>query len=107
MEREHDATTRSSLDTMSGPDPPLDNVSAIDARLFELQDEMMCLRIVHNALVPLSRLPDKLLVHVARHSIPDTERGPSKDMYTMASVSSRLRTVLICTPELWADIECT
>jgi hypothetical protein len=46
-------------------------IAEIDTRLFDPQQQAVRLKIARNALVPLGRLPDALLVHIARHFVLD------------------------------------
>jgi hypothetical protein len=85
---------------MSGTGIALDSITAIDAHISRLHEEIQRLRTARNTLVPFGRLPDELLVHVARYFTQP------KPLYATSMVCSRFRTVIVNTPELWANIDC-
>jgi hypothetical protein len=85
----------------------METLEQIDARIAELEDEQEILRmkVARNALTPLGRLPDDLLLDIVQAwtaipTIPDSEM-----MYIATAVYAHLRALLIATPSLWTNVE--
>jgi hypothetical protein len=84
----------------------METLEQIDARIAELEDEQEVLRMkaARNALTPLGRLPDELLVNIVEW-LPKAMwlRNPRR-MRVLTAVYARLRTVLVATPSLWTTV---
>jgi hypothetical protein len=80
-----------------------ETLEQMDARIAELEDEQEVLRMkaARNALTPLGRLPDELLVNIVEW-LPKARRlRDTRHIRVLTAVYARLRTVLVATPTLW------
>jgi hypothetical protein len=78
----------------------------IDARIAELEDEQEILRmkVARNALTPLGRLPDDLLLDIVQAWLAISTITDSEMMYIATAIYAHLRALLIATPSLWTNV---
>jgi hypothetical protein len=89
------------------------SVQDIDARIFEAEQQMALLareiqdlKTARNALTPLGRLPDELLLYIAHAVVPpDVQDGSPVEALFLTWICGRLRTLFVCTPQLWTRID--
>jgi hypothetical protein len=89
------------------PEVHMETLEQIDARIVELEDEQEALRMkaARNALTPLGRLPDDLLLDVVQAWSAIPTITSSEMMYIATAVYAHLRALLIATPSLWTNVE--
>jgi hypothetical protein len=93
----------------------MDTLASCDARISFLEQEIARftkelhnLKVARNARAPLVRLPDELLIRIAKHAIPNTDDYEYEDqrkIYTYTWICHRLRCVIISAPQLWTTID--
>jgi hypothetical protein len=93
----------------------MDTLASCDARISFLEQEIARftkelhnLKVARNARAPLVRLPDELLIRIAKHAIPNTDDYEYEDqrkIYTYTWICHRLRCVIISAPQLWTSID--
>jgi hypothetical protein len=85
----------------------METVEQIDARIAELEDEQEALRMkaARNALTPLGRLPDELLVNIVEWLPKAMRLRDTRHIRVLTAVYARLRTVLVATPTLWTTVQ--
>jgi hypothetical protein len=85
----------------------METLEQIDARIAELKDEQEALRMkaARNALTPLGRLPDELLVNIVEWLPKAMWLRDTRHIRVLTAVYARLRTVLVATPTLWTTVQ--
>jgi hypothetical protein len=92
----------------------MSSISELDAQVLQIErqiarltQDMRQLRTARNALVPLGRLPDEVLLHIARQSIPPHHilKGSPRNMLYLTWICQRLRVLFVGYPGLWCHID--
>jgi hypothetical protein len=91
----------------------MDTLASCDARISFLEQEIARftkelhdLKVARNACTPLGRLPDELLLRIAKHSIPDVDEDDYQEsLYGQTWICQRLRRMFVSAPELWRTID--
>jgi hypothetical protein len=93
----------------------MDTLASCDARISFLEQEIARftkelhdLKVARNVRAPLVRLPDELLLRIAKHAIPDVNetkyQAGQKRLYSQTWICQRLRRIFVSAPELWRTI---
>jgi hypothetical protein len=94
----------------------MDTLASCDARISFLEQEIARftkelhdLKVARNARMPLVRLPDELLLRIAKHAIPDVleyeHQAGQEFLYAQTWICQRLRRIFVSAPELWRTID--
>jgi hypothetical protein len=91
----------------------MSSMQDLDSQVAEIERQMACLtqkmrklKTARNALAPLGRLPDEILLHIAQRSIPhDIPVGSPRQALYLTWICRRLRALFVGYPGLWNQIE--
>jgi hypothetical protein len=94
------------MDTLASCDA---RISFLEQEIARFTQELHDLKVARNARAPLVRLPDELLLRIAKYAVPgDLEyeyQGGQKRLYLQTWICQRLRRVFVSAPELWRTID--
>jgi hypothetical protein len=91
----------------------MSSIRDLDARILEAEMQITLLsqgiqelKTKRNALAPLGRLPDELLLRMARQAISQqAARGSPREVLYLMWICRRLRTLFVGCPQLWTQVD--
>jgi hypothetical protein len=94
------------MDTLASCDA---RISFLEQEIARFTQELHDLKVARNVRAPLVRLPEELLLRIAKHAIPDVDeyefRAGQKRLYSQTWICQRLRRIFVSAPALWRTID--
>jgi hypothetical protein len=83
----------------------MEETDRIDARILELEQEIIRLKVARNNLVPIRRVPAEIVLRIVKEAIGNDDEPMPLEWSGITSLCSWLRCLVISAAELWAYVD--